>query len=229
MAVTQLRICEAAPLKCASVGKAPFRHACLIRSDSHSLTFSLRLTGLPSYRSSQRHASALGCPLVESYWAVARLQPSREQVAFYFLEHAGFQIFSPRVRERRLRRGRWTDFVGPLFPSYVFVAIEMGQWYCARWCPAVSGLIMNGEKPAAVPELVIARLRERERGGVLDFKGDLLKVGDCVAIVSGVLAGHIGLFAGMAPHDRVAVLLDLLGATRRVKIRREAIEPVGGP
>jgi hypothetical protein len=40
----------------------------------------------------------------------------------------------------------------------------------------------------------------------------------------GAFIGRLGLYAGMAPHE---VLLQLLGAARRIKLpRKDAIEPV---
>jgi hypothetical protein len=47
-----------------------------------------------------------------------------------------------------------------------------------------------------------------------------------VRIVSGVLSERLGPFAGMVARERVMVVLQLLGAHCRVKMRRDAIEPV---
>ena len=44
-------------------------------------------------------------------------------------------------------------------------------------------------------------------------------------VVSGLFAGEHGLYAGMKPHQRVEVLLTLLGAAQRVSLPRDAIEP----
>jgi transcriptional antiterminator RfaH len=159
-----------------------------------------------------------------SYWAAAQLQPQREQLALYFLEHAGFEVYSPRVREHRWRYKRRVEVVGPLFPGYCFVSVEL-QWRAAHWCPGVIRLVMDGLQPAHVSDGVIAAIRQREHDGVVDLRKPL-KIGDEVRIVSGALIGRLGIFAGMAPHERVMVLLELLGAHRRVKLRRDAIEPI---
>jgi hypothetical protein len=42
----------------------------------------------------------------------------------------------------------------------------------------------------------------------------------------GPLAGQVGLFAGMKPRERVAVLLTLLGSTRRIELAAAAVERV---
>jgi ABC transporter substrate binding protein len=41
-----------------------------------------------------------------TYWACARLEPKREAVAQHFLELAGYRVYIPRIRERRLRSSR---------------------------------------------------------------------------------------------------------------------------
>ena len=56
----------------------------------------------------------------------------------------------PRTRDRRIVRGRKVNEIAPLFPSYVFVLIEL-QWHAARFALGVASLIMDGEKPARVP------------------------------------------------------------------------------
>jgi transcription antitermination factor NusG len=52
-----------------------------------------------------------------------------------------------------------------------------------------------------------------------------LKPGDQVRVLAGPLQGQLGLYAGQRPHERVLVLLALLGG-QRVELAREAIEAV---
>ena len=98
---------------------------------------------------------------MENFWCAAQLQPQRDVLALHFLHQAGFQTYAPRLREHRIVRGRKAVRTPLLFPSYVFIWIER-QWYQARWSCGVVRIIMNGEKPAAVPDGVIAALRVRE-------------------------------------------------------------------
>jgi transcriptional antiterminator RfaH len=113
-----------------------------------------------------------------------------------------------------------------LFPGYCFLAIE-AQWHAARWSIGVLGLIMDGLRPARVPDAVISEIRARERGGLVELpRCPGFKVGDQVRILQGPLAGHLGLYAGMRARERVLVLLALLGGQRRVELARGAIEVV---
>jgi transcriptional antiterminator RfaH len=159
-----------------------------------------------------------------SYWAAARLEPHREHLALHFLGLNGFETYLPRIRERRLVRSRRVVVTPPLFPGYAFIAIEL-QWHAARWCPGVLSLVMDGERPAKVPDRDIADLRSRERDGYVVLPkqpkpNSSFRPGDRLRVCSGPFAGSFGLFAGMAPRDRVLVLLKMLGCERELALPR---------
>src|SRR6516164_6632443 len=102
------------------------------------------------------------------YWATAQLQPQRDALALHFLRQAGFETYAPRLRERRTVHGRKVVKTPLLFPAYAFVFITL-QWHAARWSPGVIRLVMDGASPARVPDAVIAEIRARERGGLIEL------------------------------------------------------------
>ena len=72
------------------------------------------------------------------------------------------------------------------------------------------------------------RSRSRERDGLIELpKAPALQPGDRVRITSGPFSGHLALYQGMTPRERVAVLLQLLGGQQRTELAASAIEPVG--
>jgi transcriptional antiterminator RfaH len=158
-----------------------------------------------------------------SFWACARVEPKREAVAQHFLQLRGFESYVPRVRERRLRGGRHVVTLAPLFPCYCFVAVENG-WWDARWCVGVVGLIMNGTRPAVVADGIIDAIREREIRGAVELPVRPLRRGDRVRVLRGPFCELEGLFAGQAAHDRVAILLSLLGGHQRVTLPKDDVE-----
>ena len=158
------------------------------------------------------------------YWAVARLEPHRERLALHCLGLAGYVTYLPRIRERRLSHGRWVKIRAPLFPGYCFLTVE-AQWYAARWSVGVIGLIMDGLRPARVADSVIREIKSREVGGLIELAPlPVFKLGNQVRVMQGPFAGHLGLYAGMKPRQRVEVLLQLLGSMQRVTLPRGAIE-----
>jgi transcriptional antiterminator RfaH len=163
-----------------------------------------------------------------AYWACARLETRREAVAQHFLKLAGYNVYIPQIREQRLKRNKRVEVIAPLFPAYAFVVIEQ-QWHTARWSIGVAALIMDGAAPAKVPDPLIEEIQRREVRGAIELpKAPGMKVGERVKVLGGVFAGHFGLYQGMRPHERVEVLLALLGSQQRVTLPRSDIELAKG-
>lgn len=163
-----------------------------------------------------------------SYWACAQIQHQRAGLALLCLKQNGYEVYAPRLREQRVAHGRKVDHTPLLFPGYLFVWIQV-QWSPARWSAGVTRLIMDGMSPATVPDAIIAGLKAREVGGLISLpKPPKYRPGDRVRILHGAFAGHVGLYAGMRPRDRVELLLAILGgSSRRVTLSADAVEPVG--
>ena len=161
-----------------------------------------------------------------AFWAAAQLQPRRDQLALHCLKLFGFETYAPRLRDRRTIRGSKVIKTPLLFPGYVFVLIHL-QWSRARWSPGVVRLVMDGITPAVVPDAVVTSLKAREVNGLIELPPPpRFRRGDRVRVLHGPLAGQVGLFAGMKPRERVAVLLTLLGSSRRVELAGLAVERV---
>jgi transcriptional antiterminator RfaH len=159
-----------------------------------------------------------------SYWACAQIEIQREKLALHCLSRVnGFEIYSPRISAPPSAR-RNGDNTRPLFPGYCFVLIVL-QWHAARWSPGVVRLVSEGMVPARVPDRIIDTLRKREHRGVIKLPAaPKIRAGDPVRVLGGPFGGHLGLYAGMKPHQRVEVLLTLLGSQQRVSLPRDSVE-----
>jgi transcriptional antiterminator RfaH len=156
-----------------------------------------------------------------SYWAAVQLQASRERLALHCLSVVnGFEVYSPRIKAPRARREVGTR---PLFPGYCFILI-VSQWWAARWSPGVIRIVLDGAVPAKVPDQVIDEIRRREVRGAVELPQapgmPSMKIGDQVRILRGPFDGQLGLYQGMRPHGRVALLLTLLGGACQVTLAR---------
>jgi transcriptional antiterminator RfaH len=160
-------------------------------------------------------------------WYVVQTHPHVEAKAAAHLEHQGYSTYLPRYLKRRRHARRIEIIPAPLFPTYLFVMIDMRR---QRWRPiqstiGVSRLVCCGDEPAVLPAAVIDELQSRhnDAGFVqLDLRPKFTP-GDKVRIVEGAFAGCLGLYEGMADRDRVAILLDLLGRKVRVVLDGDAI------
>jgi len=162
-----------------------------------------------------------------AYWCAAQTAPNQLSLALHCLGLAGYEVYCPRLREYRRSYGRKIEVRPPLFVGYVFVLIEL-QWHSARWSPGVIRLVENNGVPARVSDSVIAEIRAREVGGLVELPSPptAQRAGDPVRILTGPFQGCVGLFSNMKPRERVEVLLSLLGGQTRVELAKNAIEAI---
>lgn len=157
-------------------------------------------------------------------WYVVQTQVNGEAKAAQNLIRQGFEIYLPRYLKRR-RHARKIDFTAkPLFPRYMFVAIDMAtqRWRSIQSTFGVSHLISNGDDPATVPAGVVRALKAREdaKGFIQMDAKPAFAPGDKVRVLAGAFMDSAGLFNGLADHDRVSILLDMLG--RKVRVLLDA-------
>jgi transcriptional antiterminator RfaH len=158
------------------------------------------------------------------HWYVVQTQVNGEVKAAQNLLRQGYEIYLPRYLKRR-RHARKIDFVArPLFPRYMFVAVDMAtqRWRSIRSTFGVAHIVANGDEPAVVPDHVVPALKAREDAkGFVNMDARLsLSRGDRVRVLAGAFMDTAGLFDGMGDHDRVAILLDMLG--RKVRVLLDA-------
>jgi transcriptional antiterminator RfaH len=166
-------------------------------------------------------------PMAHPRWYVVQTHAHAEAKAAAHLVRQDFDVYLPRYLKRRRHARRMETIAAPLFPRYLFVAIDR---LTQRWRPiqstvGVACLVCNADGPAAVPVSVVAELRSRENdSGLIQFdQRSRFKAGDAVRVVDGVFSASFGLFEGMNGRERVAILLDLLGRKVRVVLDGEAV------
>jgi transcriptional antiterminator RfaH len=162
--------------------------------------------------------------MIGGRWYVVHTQVNGEAKAAQNLLRQGYEVYLPRYLKRR-RHARKVDFTAkPLFPRYMFVAIDIAtqRWRSIQSTFGVSRLVTNGDDPAMVPEGVVHALKAREddKGFVRLDNKLAFAPGDSVRVLSGAFMDSSGLFSGPADHDRVSILLDMLG--RKVRVLLDA-------
>jgi len=153
-------------------------------------------------------------------WYVAHTHPHAEAKATAHLSRQGFDIYFPRYIKRRRHARRIETVPAPLFPRYLFVAIDLNaqRWRSIFSTVGVSRLVCNGEDPSPVPVGIVEALKSREDANgfiKLDCR-PRFHVGDKIRVLDGAFSSCLGLFEGMAERERIAILLDLLGRKVRV-------------
>ena len=163
------------------------------------------------------------------YWACAQTESQREHVAERWLKEQRFEVYLPRMRIERHLRGRCVDYETPLFPGYLFIGI-VDRWYSISSTIGVVHLLTDGGAPARVSNAIIAELRAREGiDGLIQLQArPRFQRGDRIRITRGALTGQLAIFAGMRPRQRCEVLFNILGAERRLVLKRNAIRRLYG-
>ena len=160
-------------------------------------------------------------------WYVVNTRPRAEGLALANLDNQGFRAYLPRFLRRRHHARRIETVAAPLFPGYLFVALDLlvTRWRAVHSTIGVKRLVCNGEQPTAVPVGVVEDIRacEDEAGLVIMTKQALFRKGDAVRIMAGALCDQIGLFDCATDGERVIVLLELLGRQVKVRVPLQAV------
>ena len=162
-------------------------------------------------------------------WYVVHTHPRAEETARRHLARQGFNAFLPQYLKRR-RHARRTDWIrAPLFPRYLFVAMDitMTRWRAIFSTVGVSHLVCHGERPAQVPRGVVPDIQQRlDADGLVAVEPELpFRKGDVVRVTAGALVDQTGLFECTSDEDRVILLLDLLGRQVKVKLPLDSVAP----
>lgn len=145
------------------------------------------------------------------YWSIAICKPANENRAVLNLERQGFISYLPKYMSRVGKDVK----VKILFPRYLFVQIEQ-QWHSINSTFGVSRIMLSQDsKPVVVSDKIISDLKMREdKSGLIALpETPKFRLGEKVRVVKGALMGYDAIFDGMKPHDRVRVLVELLGQT----------------
>jgi transcriptional antiterminator RfaH len=160
-------------------------------------------------------------------WYVVQTHPHAEFKAAAHLIRQGFETYLPRYLKRRRHARRIEHVAAPLFPRYLFVAIDrtVQQWRCIHSTFGVARFVCNGDDPAWVPDSVVDELHMREdpQGFVGLATRPRFEHGDKVCVRDGVFSTCLGLFEEFTDGERVAILLDLLGRKVRVVIDEDSV------
>jgi transcriptional antiterminator RfaH len=160
-------------------------------------------------------------------WYVVQTHVNAEAKASANLARQGFSVYLPRYLKRRSHARKVETVARPLFPRYLFVAIDLAvqRWRAIQSTLGVSQLVCWSDQPASVEDNVIEGLRAREdEAGFIKLARPLpFAPGDKVRIVAGAFIDSLALVEGLSDQERVAVLLDFLGRKVRVLLQADLI------
>jgi len=160
-------------------------------------------------------------------WYVVQTHINGEAKAASNLERQGFGVYFPRYLKRRSHARKVDTVARPLFPRYLFVAIDLAtqRWRSIQSTIGVSHLVSRGGSPASITDGVIEALKQREdEGGFIRLERRVrFSRGDKVRVLEGAFIDSLALVEDIDDRDRVAILLDFLGRKVRVLVGADLI------
>jgi transcriptional antiterminator RfaH len=169
----------------------------------------------------------------QAKWYAVQTHPNREFLAQRALESVeGVRTFMPTLHVKpvnpRARKER------AFFPSYLFVQVDLDVvgLSALRWRPGVTRVIGQGDAPTAIPEAVIAEIRDRvQRAQLKDplglGNGAYLSPGDAVRILSGPLQGYEGMFdLHLGGQTRARILVEFMGRELAADLDVRSLEKI---
>lgn len=153
-------------------------------------------------------------------WYAIQHKPAQGERALENLQNQNARCFYPKVSVERIRGGKRTTRLEPLFPGYLFINIdEMDPlWSKLRSTRGVLRVVGFGGKPAPIPDSVIDFISD---GLVAVEKQGGLRKGEKVQIQEGPLRGIEGIFQTYDGEERAIVLISFMQKQQTVRVRLE--------
>jgi transcription termination/antitermination protein NusG len=141
-------------------------------------------------------------------------------------ERMGIEQFLPLYTSRKLWKNRTTvDLQMPLFPNYLFVRLLPQDHGPLMRLPGLLSTVGNATGPVAIPDGDIDLLRRVIACNAVEPHPFLTK-GDRVRVVTGPLAGLIGVVLIKSNGLRFIVTLDVIGKSMSLDIDGSALERI---
>lgn len=161
-------------------------------------------------------------------WYVVATWPGGEYRARDWLERRGYagRLWLPeKLVRRQTRRKILVSLKLPLFPGYLFVAIDTSReaWHRIGEAPTVHGLLAIDGILLALPQREVVELRRRLNGRPLELTCRFTEH-QPVRITDGVFAGHVGTVLQQV-GECVKILLDFLGRATETLVPEALVEP----
>lgn len=156
-------------------------------------------------------------------WIVAMTKPNCEQIAAVNLTRQSYENYYPRFLEAKPNKD---PVIKPLFPRYIFIYIK-DQFYSIKGTRGISYVLWGEAGPQTIPDFEVERLKgyEDKNGLVRLASPEKFAPGQAVKATEGPFVGLPMIYDGMSIHDRVNVLIAMMGRQTRTEIDERVLVP----
>lgn len=147
-------------------------------------------------------------------WYLIMTKPKQDALAEQNLLNQGYQVYRPRVRVKKQKRGKLVASIESLFPRYLFIELcdQSQNWAPIRSTLGVANLVRFGCEPAKVDSAVIAMIKDNEVNAseqLVELDG--FKLGEALQVNQGPFIGLEVKLQSFDSEQRIMALIELLG------------------
>ena len=157
-------------------------------------------------------------------WYALQLKPAQGDRAVVNLQNQEIACFYPKITVEKIRAGKRTRKLEPLFPGYLFVHLEQTDpmWAKLRSTRGILRVVSFNNKPAGIADEVIQHIRDgldkvAEQGGI--------KPGQTVELDDGPFRGISAIFQAYDGEERAIVLISFMQKQQKITVSVSAISP----
>ncbi|RUO30323.1 transcription/translation regulatory transformer protein RfaH [Aliidiomarina soli] len=157
-------------------------------------------------------------------WYLLHCKARQEARAKMHIENQGYTTCLPTIRLQKTLRGKRQVVEEALFPSYLFIQIDMenANFNSIRSTRGVNGFVRFGGIPSKIPQSVIEQFQALE-GQQTDPQAQF-EAGAEVEIAEGPFAGLPAVYKISKGDDRCLVLLEMMGKQQQLELKEAALK-----
>ena len=156
-------------------------------------------------------------------WYALQHKPAQGDRALQHLQNQDIACFYPKISVERIKGGKRSKKLEPLFPGYLFVNLDQTdpRWSKLRSTRGVLRIVGFANKPAPISDAVIQHIKESldsvaERGGI--------KAGQAVQLNEGPFEGINAIFQSYDGEARAIVLINFMQKQQVVSVPVSALK-----
>jgi transcriptional antiterminator RfaH len=156
-------------------------------------------------------------------WYALQHKPAQGDRALTHLQNQDIACFYPKITVEKIKAGKRTKKLEPLFPGYLFVNLEQTDpmWAKLRSTRGVLRIVGFANKPAPIGDDVIQHIKASldsvaEQGGI--------KPGQAVQLNEGPFEGINAIFQAYDGEARAIVLISFMQKQQKLRVPVAAIK-----
>lgn len=160
---------------------------------------------------------------MEKWYCIYTKFGEEDRVCKRLNEIPGIEVLNPKMKTRKVIRGKPQEVVENLFPCYFFSRFDLQKYYrTINYTRGVKRIVGNASNtPFSVDDNIIHAIKLRCVDGYVHIQPRRFGSGDLVTVQAGALKGLTGVFLKETKaSDRVLILLNAIQYQATLEIEK---------